>query len=135
MKNKILFVLLLSVIQLVIINNNLVSAQKLKPAEVPADVVQTLDEQYSYVKVTGWMKEGNTYVANIKDGSTSGKVYLSSEGEWLRTLFMVPVNELPSTITEYVHENFPDWLISVSALEEKEEESTHYYLEVRKKEE
>ena len=131
MKNKILFVLLLSVIQLVIINNNLVSAQKLKPAEVPADVVQTLDEQYSYVKVTGWMKEGNTYVANIKDGSTSGKVYLSSEGEWLRTLFMVPVNELPSTITEYVHENFPDWLISVSALEEKEEESTHYYLEVR----
>ena len=131
MRNKILFGLLLSVFQIVIVGNNILSAQKLKPAEVPADVVQTLDEQYSYVKVTGWMKEGQTYIASIKDGATSGKVYISSAGEWIRTLFNVPVNELPSTITEYVKENFPEYLISVSALEEKEDESTHYYLEVR----
>ena len=131
MKNKILFVILLSVFQIVILNNNLLSAQKLKPAEVPSDVVQTLEEQYSYVKVTGWMKEGNTYVASIKDGSTNGKVYLSSAGEWIRTLFTVPTNELPSSITDYVKENYPDFVIAVSALEEKEDESTHYYLEVK----
>ena len=131
MRNKLLFVLLLSVIQLVAVNFNNVFAQKLKPAEVPSDVVETLDEQYSYVKVTGWMKEGQTYVASIKDGSTSGKVYISGAGEWIRTLFNVPVNELPSSITDYVKENFPDYLISVSALEEKEDVSTHYYLEVR----
>ena len=131
MRNKLLFVLLLSVIQLVAVNFNNVFAQKLKPAEVPSDVVETLDEQYSYVKVTSWMKEGQTYVASIKDGSTSGKVYISGAGEWIRTLFNVPVNELPSSITDYVKENFPDYLISVSALEEKEDVSTHYYLEVR----
>ncbi|MBP5495931.1 MAG: PepSY-like domain-containing protein [Bacteroidales bacterium] len=131
MKNKILFVVLLSVFQIVILNNNLLSAQKLKPAEVPSDVVQTLEEQYSYVKVTGWMKEGNTYIASIKDGSTNGKVYLSSAGEWIRTLFTVPTNELPSSITDYVKENYPDFVIAVSALEEKEDESTHYYLEVK----
>ncbi len=131
MRNKFLFVLLLSVIQLVAVNFNNVFAQKLKPAEVPSDVVETLDEQYSYVKVTGWVKEGQTYVASIKDGSTSGKVYISGAGEWIRTLFNVPVNELPSSITDYVKENFPDYLISVSALEEKEDVSTHYYLEVR----
>ena len=131
MKNKILFILLLSVIQIVVFRTNMVSAQKLKPADVPADVVQTLEEQYSYVKVTGWQKEGDTYVANIKDGATAGKVYLSAAGEWIRTLFNVPTNELPSSITDYVKENFPDYLISVSALEEKEDVSTHYYLEVR----
>ena len=131
MRNKLLFVLLLSVIQLVAVNFNNVFSQKLKPAEVPSDVVETLDEQYSYVKVTGWVKEGQTYVASIKDGSTSGKVYISGAGEWIRTLFNVPVNELPSSITDYVKENFPDYLISVSALEEKEDVSTHYYLEVR----
>jgi hypothetical protein len=131
MRNKLLFVLLLSVIQLVAVNFNNVFAQKLKPAEVPSDVMETLDEQYSYVKVTGWVKEGQTYVASIKDGSTSGKVYISGAGEWIRTLFNVPVNELPSSITDYVKENFPDYLISVSALEEKEDVSTHYYLEVR----
>ena len=131
MKNKLLFALLLSAIQIVTISQNAIFAQKIKSSEVPSDVVQTLDEQYSYVKVTGWMKEGNTYIANIKDGSTTGKVYLTSSGEWIRTLFMVPVGELPSSITDYVKENYPDFIIVLSCLEEKEDESTHYYLEVK----
>ena len=131
MKNKILSILLISVIQIVIFNTNTISAQKLKPTDVPSDVVQTLEEQYSYVKVTGWMKEGQTYIASIKDGATNGKVYLSAAGEWIRTLFTVPTNELPSSITDYVKANYPDYLISMSALEEKEDESTHYYLEVK----
>ena len=131
MKNKILFILLLSVIQIVILKPNTISAQKLKPAEVPADVVQTLEEQYSYVKVTGWQKDGANYIANIKDGATAGKVYLSAAGEWIRTLFTVPTNELPSSITDYVKANYPDFVISVSCLEEKEDENTHYYLEVK----
>lgn len=131
MKNKLLFALLLSAIQIVTISQNAIFAQKIKSSEVPSDVVQTLDEQYSYVKVTGWMKEGNTYIANIKDGSTTGKVYLTSSGEWIRTFFMVPVGELPSSITDYVKENYPDFIIVLSCLEEKEDESTHYYLEVK----
>lgn len=131
MKNKILFVLLLSVIQILTINLNAVFAQKLKTSDVPSDVVQTLDEQYSYVKVTGWMKEGSMYVANIKDGSTSGKVYINGSGEWIRTLFTVPVNELPSSITDYVKANYPEFIISVSCLEEQEDVATHYYLEVK----
>ncbi len=131
MRNTILTTLLLIAIQLVTWNNNFVGAQKLKPAEVPSDVVQTLEEQYSYAKVTGWMKDGNTYIASIKDGSTNGKVYLSSDGEWIRTLFAVPTSELPSTITDYVKANYPDYVISVSALEEQEDVSTHYYLEVK----
>ena len=131
MKNKILFILLFAIFQVVTFNNNLVSAQKLKPTDVPADVVQTLEEQYSYVKVTGWQKDGDNYIANIKDGATNGKVFLSAAGEWIRTLFTVPASELPSSITDYVKENFPDYLISVSALEEMEDVNTHYYLEVR----
>ncbi len=131
MKNRLLFALLLSAIQIVTISQNNIFAQKIKPSDVPSDVVQTLDEQYSYVKVTSWMKEGNTYIANIKDGSTNGKVYLTSSGEWIRTLFMVPVGELPSSITDYVKANYPDFIIILSCLEEKEEESTHYYLEVK----
>lgn len=131
MKNKLLFALLLSAIQIVTINQNAIFAQKIKPADVPSEVVQTLDEQYSYVKVTGWMKEGDTYIASIKDGATNGKVFLTSSGEWIRTLFTVPVGELPSAITDYVKTNYPDFLISVSCLEEKEDESTHYYLEVK----
>jgi hypothetical protein len=131
MKNKILFILLFAIFQVVTFKTNLVSAQKLKPSEVPADVVQTLEEQYSYVKVTGWQKDGGNYIANIKDGATAGKVYLSEAGEWIRTLFTVPTSELPSSITDFVKANYPDFNISMSCLEEKENENTHYYLEVK----
>ena len=106
-------------------------AQKLKPTEVPDDVVQTLDMQYSYAKVMNWLKDGNQYIATIKDEGSTGKVYISAAGEWLRTTFAVPQNELPSAITAYVKENYPEFAISESCLEEKDNEKTHYYLEVK----
>ena len=123
--------LLLFVLQIVILSCNTLFAQKLKSSDVPADVTQTLEFQYPYVKVTGWVKDGSDYVASIKDEGTAGKVYISASGVWLRTTFNVPQAELPSTITDYVKANFPDFIISVSCLEEKENEKTRYYLEVK----
>ena len=123
--------LLLAVIQVFALLSSDVFAQKLKPADVPDDVVQALDMQYSYAKVMSWVKEGNQYIATIKDEGSVGKVYISSDGEWLRTTFAVPQNELPSAITAYVKENYPEFAISESCLEEKDNEKTHYYLEVK----
>ncbi|MCR4965812.1 MAG: PepSY-like domain-containing protein [Bacteroidales bacterium] len=123
--------LLLAVIQILAIGTTEMFAQKLKPTEVPDDVVQALDMQYSYAKVTSWFKEGNQYIATIKDEGSTGKVYISSTGEWLRTTFAVPQNELPSSITAYVKENYPEFIIEESCLEEKDNEKTHYYLEVK----
>jgi len=131
MKNFGRLLLLLFVLQIVILSNNILSAQKLKPSEVPADVTQTLEFQYPYVKVTGWVKDGSNYVANIKDEGSVGKVYISSNGTWLRTTFNVPQTELPTTIWDYVKTNYPDFIIAVSCLEEKENEKTRYYLEVK----
>ena len=110
------------VIQIVTISNQFLFAQKLKTTDVPADVTQTLEFQYPYVKVISWVKEGTVYVANIKDEGSVGKVYVSSEGTWLRTTFNVPTAELPSTIVEYVKQNYPDFIISVACLEEKDNE-------------
>lgn len=118
-------------IQMVAFVGTSLFAQKLKTSDVPADVVQTLEDQYPSAKVLGWQKDGNVYVANIKDDGSNGRVSITSDGEWVRTLFMVPQGELPSAITEYVKKNYPEWIISISALEEKENERTHYYLEVK----
>lgn len=118
-------------VQLVIVSSNQLFAQKLKTTDVPADVTQTLEFQYPYVKVTGWMKEGNNYVATIKDEGSNGRVYISASGNWLYTRFAVPQNELPSAIMEYVKKNYPEFIVSEAALEEKDEEKTHYYLEVK----
>ena len=118
-------------IQFVAFTNSSLFAQKLKPADVPADVVGTLEYQYPSAKVTGWLKDGSQYVASIKDDGSNGKVYIKDNGDWIRTLFTVPQGELPSAITEYVKKNYPEWIISVSALEEQENVKTHYYLEVK----
>ncbi len=118
-------------IQIVNMAGNVVFAQKIKSSDVPDDVIQTLEFQYPYAKVLSWQKDGNDYVANIKDEGTAGTVTISAAGEWLHTRFQLPQKELPSTITEYVKKNYPDFIISVSALEEKENEKTHYYLEVK----
>lgn len=132
MKNYRLIIALLFVFQIVTVNQLQLSAQKIKTTDVPEDVIQTFDEQYSYMKVSGWQIENGNYVASVKDGSTSGKVYISKSGEWLKTTFNVPPRELPSAITDFVANNYPDFIISESCLEEKENESTHYYLEVKK---
>ena len=122
---------LLAIIQIVTFFSSPISAQKLKPADVPADVTQTLEFQYPYVKVTGWLKEGSNYVATVKDEGTNGKVYISNSGEWLYTHFNIPQNELPSSVMEYVRQNYPDFVVSESYLEEKENEKTNYYLAVK----
>lgn len=124
-------VLLVAAIQLFTSLGWTLSAQKIKTADVPGDVTQTLEYQYPYVKVTGWQKEGSDYVASVKDEGSNGKVYISADGKWLFTRFTVPQGELPSAITDYVKANYPDFIISVSCLEEKDNDKTHYYLEVK----
>ena len=57
MKNMKRLLLLLTVIQAFAFCTMDLYAQKLKPADVPDDVVQALDMQYSYAKVMSWVKE------------------------------------------------------------------------------
>lgn len=125
------FILFLTIFQLVTICNNFATAQKLKSSEVPGDVTQSLEYQYPAAKVLSWQKENNTYIATIKDDGSTGKVYISGSGEWTRTLFLVPQNELPTAVTEYVKINYPEYIISVSGLEEMDGAKTCYYLEVK----
>lgn len=106
-------------------------AQKLKPADVPSEVSQAMDFQYPYVKVSAWQLDGEQYIATFKDEGAVGKAYISRAGEWLRTTYDVKKDELPSVITEYVKTNYPDFIISGSYLEEKENEPLHYMLEVK----
>ena len=106
-------------------------AQKLKPADVPSEVSQAMDFQYPYVKVSTWQLDGNEYVATFKDEGSVGKAYISRSGEWLRTTYDIKKDELPSVITEYVKTNYPDFIISSSYLEEKEDVPLHYMVEVK----
>lgn len=131
MKNFGHFITFFVIIQLVVFCYQPISAQKIKTEQVPDDVVQTLDYRNPGVKVLSWEMDGKNYAAVFKDGGIRGKIYISPAGVWLRTTYDVRINELPSTITDYVKQNYPEYVISVSCIEESENETSHYYIEAK----
>ena len=107
-------------------------AQKLKTDDVPDDIVQSFDMEYSGSKIQSWILEGTTYIANFKDeDGYVGKAYFSNDGTWIKTLFPVPFNECPLLLANYVTENYPNYEVSVCCLQQLPKMNTHYYLEVR----
>ena len=129
MKKLAHFAMVLFAIQVIAIQVNY--AQKLKPADVPAEVSQAMDFQYPYVKVSTWQLSDGNYIATFKDEGSIGKAYVSPSGEWIRTTYDIKKDELPSVITEYVKANYPDFIISSSFLEEMEDAPLHYMVEVK----
>lgn len=124
---------LLAIIAIVAIvfSINTAYGQKLKPADVPEDVIQTMDFEYPNVKITGWELKNDTYVASFKEDNAPGQCYISKQGQWLKTVYPVPKAELPTTITDYVAENYHLYAISVSQLQQMPNVSIHYYIEAR----
>ena len=105
--------------------------QKLKADMVPEEVKQTMDFEYSSVKILYWELSNNVYIANFKEDNSPGKCYISKTGEWQKTVYPVPRAELPSAITDYVKTNFANYTISVSQLQEMPNVRIHYYVEAK----
>lgn len=114
-----------------ILSANPLHGQKLKSENIPDDVIQTLDFEHGSVKVSQWTLEDNTYIATFKvDGATT-KCYIKPDGTFIRTIYLIPSNSLPSAITDYIKANYPLFIISVSETHEEPQTSMYYYLEVR----
>ena len=105
--------------------------QKLKPEAVPDDVKQTMEFEYPNVKITFWELNNNVYVANFKEDNSPGKCYIKKNGQWEKTVYPVPKAELPSAITDYVKNNFANYSIGVSQLQEMPNVRIHYYIEAK----
>lgn len=106
-------------------------AQKLKPADVPENIKQTLWEEQGEVKVRQWIFDNNMYVATFKfDGSTV-QCYINSDGEFVRASTIIPKNTLPTTIMEYIKNNYPEFAIPVSEIREEPNTPMYYHVEVK----
>lgn len=123
---------LMAVIQLFLFSTTALQAQKLKPDDVPDDVKQSLEFEYPSAKVSAWTLENNNYVATFKDAGSTGKATFKNDGSWMNTSYVIPRNELPSAITDYIKNNYPtNYIISLSLLRETPNERLHYYIEVK----
>ncbi len=105
--------------------------QKIKTEAVPEDVKQAMDFEYPNVKITYWELTNNVYVANFKEDNAPGKCFISKEGKWQKTVYPVPRAELPSAITDFVKNNYLNYSISISQLQEMPNVRIHYYIEVK----
>jgi len=106
-------------------------AQKLKPADVPENIKQTLWEERGEVKVRQWIFDNDMYVATFKfDGSTV-QCYINSDGEFVRASTIIPKNTLPTSIMEYIKNNYPEFAIPVSEIREEPNTPMYYHVEVK----
>lgn len=104
---------------------------KLAPEDIPDDVIQSLDYEHPGVKVISWTLDNNDFVASFKEDGLMTKAYFSNKGEWLKTLQAISKKELPVAITDYVQNNYENYLISGAYLQQKPNVKTHYYIEAR----
>lgn len=105
--------------------------QKIKTEAVPDEVQQALDFEYPNVKLLYWEMDKDVYVANFKEENSPGKCYINKNAQWIKTIYPVPRTELPSAITDYVKDNFTEYSITVSQLQEMPKVRIHYYIEAR----
>lgn len=131
MKKNNFVIVFLFLLSLFCVQSSLFS-QKLKTEDVPTSVMNALEYEYPGVKVSAWELIENQFVANFKIDGLASKAYFSNAGEWVKTLMPIPRKELPTAIIQYVEKEYPNFVIPISALQQKPGEKTHYYLEVKK---
>lgn len=105
--------------------------QKIKTADVPDDVIQTLDFEQPGAKVTQWELTEEIYRANFKNSGVTGTIYIKADGTFLETRYIVPKNSLPTAITDYIDQNYPLFVIDISETREAPQVNMYYYIEVR----
>ena len=134
MSKRNFFILLIS-LQITLFSLSTIYAQKsdtkLTEADIPDAVIQALDYEYPGVKVTSWTVENNQFVATFKEDGLKTTAYFSNQGEWVKTLAAISKKELPATITDYIAENYTDYIVANAYLQQKPGARTHYYIEAR----
>jgi len=106
-------------------------AQKVKAGDVPSEVIQSLNFEHPAAKVSSWVLEEEEYVAVFKEDGASGKAYFKLEGDWIKTTFSIPKNQIPPLIKDYVIANYPGFTYSIIQLRYVANERLHYYIEIK----
>ncbi len=82
-------------------------AQKVKEANVPAEVKDAFKKKWPDAKVEKWEKEGQWYEAEYEAGKTEGSVALDVKGNVMETEKEIKPSELPKAVTDHVSKNMP----------------------------
>src|SRR3954463_11287853 len=81
------------------------AGQKVKEADVPANVKQAFQKQYPNVKVSEWEKEQGNFEAEFEKNKVETSVLIDAQGKILETEVEIQISELPAAVKEYVSKN------------------------------
>ena len=82
------------------------NAQKVKEAEVPAEVKTAFTKNYPNVKAKGWEKEDGNYEVEFDSNKNEMTLVIDPKGNVVQTETEIKVSELSKTITDYCAKNY-----------------------------
>lgn len=82
-------------------------AQKIKDTDVPTAVKDALKKQHPNAEVEKWEKEDGNYEAEIEEGKSEMSLTFDASGNLLETEVEIKTSDLPASVSNYVHKNFP----------------------------
>ncbi len=116
------------IISSILLAVSILNAQPLKTKEVPKEIINQFKIKNKNAKSIKWEKEEDNYVAYFKDDKSDAKSYFASSSDWLKTLFFVEVDELPTNIINYTKKTYPTFTSIENSLFIKEKGTKDYYL-------
>lgn len=81
-------------------------AQKLQDKDVPAEVKTAFQKAYPNAKEVKWDKEGGNYEASFDVNKIDNSVLFDGKGNLLETEIEIELNQLPSSIADYVKTHY-----------------------------
>ncbi len=84
-------------------------AQTLKTKEVPKEVINQFKKINPEAKSVTWQKDGDNFAALFKDDKNEAKSYFTASGEWIKSMFFVVKEDLPTNIINYVKKTYPSF--------------------------
>lgn len=111
--------------------SNTLFGQKLKETSVPDAVRQGFEFQFPDNTPSAWFKDNINYVAEFKEERINAKAYFIANGTWVKTVYPIPKNELPSKLTEFVRKNYINYGFDVTQLQSTPDQKMHYYIEIK----
>lgn len=81
-------------------------AQKLNEKDIPSSVKEALHKAYPNAKEVKWDKEGENYEASFDVNKIDNSALFDGTGNLLETEVEIELNQLPSSIIDYVKTHY-----------------------------
>ena len=82
------------------------NAQKMKEAEVPANVKSAFTQKYPGTKAKGWEKEDGNFEVEFDNNKAEMTLVIDPNGNVLQTETEIKVSELPKAVADYCAQKY-----------------------------